>query len=156
MNTIEIRPLRRQELAAVVNLLADDALGQGRERADGDLHPDYLAAFEAIESDPAHEVLVAVANDEVLGCLQLSFLPGLSRRGMWRGQIEGVRVARSARGQGLGRQLMQWAIDACRERGCGLVQLTSDIRRTEAARFYESMGFTASHVGFKLDLLHAR
>ena len=92
MNTIEIRPLRRQELAAVVNLLADDALGQGRERADGDLHPDYVAAFEAIESDPAHEVLVAVANDEVLGCLQLSFLPGLSRRGMWRGQIEGVRV----------------------------------------------------------------
>lgn len=99
---------------------------------------------------------MAVADDEVLGCLQLSFPPGLSRRGMWRGQIEGPRVARSARGRGLGRQLMQWAIDACRERGCGLVQLTSDIRRTEAARFYVSMGFTASHVGFKLDLPHAR
>ena len=152
MSTLEIRPVRRRELAAVVNLLADDALGQGRERADGDLHPDYLAAFEAIESDPAHEVLVAVANDEVLGCLQLSFLPGLSRRGMWRGQIEGVRVARSARGQGIGQQLLRRAITVCHERGCGLVQLTSDVRRTDAARFYEALGFSATHVGFKLGL----
>lgn len=149
---VYIRPARPEEVAAIVDLLADDDLGRGRERPGDDLHPDYLAAFAVISGHPDHALQVAVAGDEVLGCLQLSFLPGLSRRGMWRGQVEGVRVARQARDRGIGRLLMQWAIDACRQRGCGLVQLTSDVRRTDAARFYRSLGFVDSHLGFKLDL----
>ena len=152
MTELEFRRARASELPTLVDMLADDDLGRGRERAGADLHPDYLAAFEAISAHPDHELLVAVEGEQVLACLQTSFLPGLSRRGMWRGQVEGVRVARGARGRGIGNRLVREAINRCRARGCRLVQLTSDKRRTDAARFYESLGFVASHEGFKLDL----
>src|SRR5690606_23446819 len=140
MTELEFRTARPGELPTLVDMLADDDLGRGRERAGAGLHPDYLAAFEAISAHPDHELLVAVEGGQLLACLQLSFLPGLSRRGMWRGQIEGVRVARGARGRGIGHQLMREAINRCRARGCGLVQLTSDKQRGDAGRFYQSLG----------------
>ncbi len=138
-----------QDLPAIVALLADDVLGAARE-APGD--PAYAAAFAAIDADPNQLLVVAEQDARILGCLQLTFLPGLSHRGAWRGQIESVRVAADQRGTGLGRRFLEWAIAQCRARGCRLVQLTTDKSRTDARRFYESLGFTASHEGMKLAL----
>lgn len=137
------------DLDAIVAMLADDMLGAAREKP-GD--PAYAAAFRAIESDPNQLLAVAEEEGRVVGCLQLSFIPGLSRLGMWRGQIESVRIAASHRGAGLGRRMFEWAIEQCRARGCGLVQLTTDKARPDARRFYESLGFAASHEGMKLAL----
>lgn len=134
------------DLDAIVALLADDMLGATREKP-GD--PVYAAAFAAIEADPNQFLAVVEEAGRIVGCLQLSFIPGLSRRGMWRGQIESVRIAASQRGAGLGRRMFEWAIETCRARGCGLVQLTTDKARPDARRFYESLGFTASHEGMK-------
>jgi GNAT superfamily N-acetyltransferase len=146
-----IRPARREDLPAIVALLADDPIGAGRESA-AELAP-YERAWAAVEASPSACVVVAEAADgTVVGTLQLDLLPSLSRRGMLRAQVEGVRVARSARGSGVGRELLEWAIAEARRAGCGLVQLTSDTRREDAARFYEALGFTASHRGFKLAL----
>ncbi len=137
----------------IVGLLADDVLGAARDGSGdaGELAP-YRRAFEAINADPAHLLLVAEADGDILATMQLSFLPGLSRRGALRAQIEAVRVHAEHRGSGLGREMVTWAIDEARRRGCALVQLTSDKRRPEAHRFYSRMGFVASHEGFKLDL----
>jgi GNAT superfamily N-acetyltransferase len=112
----------------------------------------YRAAFAAIESDPNQFLAVAVQDARVVGTLQLTFIPGLSRHGAWRGQIEAVRVASELRGSGLGRRLIEWAIAQCRARGCGLVQLTTDRTRPDAHRFYEALGFVASHIGYKMSL----
>jgi len=109
----------------------------------------YRAAFEAIDRDQNQLLAVVTDGDRVIGTLQITFIPGLSRKGMWRGQIEGVRIAASHRGAGLGGRVFEWAIAACRSRGCGLVQLTTDRERPEAHRFYERLGFTASHLGYK-------
>ena len=149
---LRFREARRDEVAALVALLADDALGKQREESAESLPAEYLDAFEAIDADPNHELIVAERSGELVGVLQLSFLPGLSHRGAWRAQIEGVRVASSARGGGLGRTLLEHAIARARERGCRLVQLTSDKRRADAQRFYASLGFEATHEGFKLPL----
>lgn len=139
------------DLEAIVALLADDPLGRERESAaTGGLDPRYRETFAAIERDPNQLLAVAARDETVIGVLQLSFIPGLTRRGMWRGQIEGVRVAAGERGTGVGQAFIEWAIGQCRERGCGLVQLTSDKRRPGAHRFYESLGFEASHEGYKL------
>lgn len=140
------------DLPAIIALLADDRLGQGREDAADPPNPAYLASFAAIAADANQYLAVAENEGCVIGCLQLSFIPGLSRLGMWRGQIEGVRIAADRRGDGLGRQMFAWAIAECRARGCGLVQLTTDKQRPEARRFYESLGFVASHDGLKLVL----
>lgn len=144
------RRARAADLPAILALLADDALGAGRE-APNDIAP-YQVAFAAIEADPAQ--LLAVADDDgrVVGTLQLTLIPGLARACALRGQIEAVRVARDRRGSGLGRAMMEWAIAECRDRGCALVQLTSDRARADAHRFYDGLGFTASHLGYKLDL----
>lgn len=142
----------RADLPAIIALLAHDALGQGREDASDPPNPAYMAAFAAIEADPNQYLAVAESAGRVVGCLQLSFIPGLSRLGMWRGQIESVRIAEDQRGEGLGRRLFEWAIDECRQRGCGLVQLTTDKQRPDAKRFYEALGFVASHDGMKLML----
>lgn len=101
---------------------------------------------------PNEFLAVADRNGEVVGCLQLTLIPGLSRIGLKRGQIESVRIASNLRSSGLGRKLFEWAIQECRRRGCGLVQLTTDKSRPDALRFYQSLGFAASHVGLKLDL----
>ena len=140
------------DLPSIVAMLADDALGQGREDPSQPPAAVYVAAFAAIDADPNQHLMVAVEGEGVMGCLQLSFIPGLSRQGMWRGQIESVRVAAPSRGRGLGREMLVWAIERCRERGCGLVQLTTDKSREDAVAFYASLGFKASHEGMKLDL----
>ncbi|MBR0653098.1 GNAT family N-acetyltransferase [Roseomonas terrae] len=137
------------DLPAIVALLADDVLGAARERP-GD--PAYDDAFAAIDADPNQFLAVVEDGGRMIGCLQLSFIPGLSRMGLWRGQIESVRIAASHRGAGLGRRMFEWAIEQCRVRGCGLVQLTTDKARPDARRFYESLGFAASHEGMKLSL----
>ena len=139
------------DLPDLVALLADDVLGAGREGGGQDLAP-YARAFTAVDADPAHLLVVVVARDAVVGTLQLSFLPGLSRRGALRAQIEGVRVRADHRGAGLGEALLRWAVAEARRRGCGLVQLTTDRARTDAHRFYERLGFVASHAGYKLGL----
>ena len=140
------------DLPAIIALLMDDPLGKLREDLGTPLNPVYLAAFEAIERDPNQLLVVADMAGEVVGSLQLTFIPGLSRLGMWRGQIEAVRVASSQRGSGVGKAMIRWAIEECRRRGCGLVQLTTDKRRIEAHRFYDGLGFKASHEGMKLAL----
>jgi GNAT superfamily N-acetyltransferase len=140
------------DLAAIVSLLANDPLGNTREQPGLPLHPAYIEAFAAIERDQNQLLAVADRDGRIVGVLQLSFIPGLSRTGMWRGQIEGVRVAARDRDAGIGRSMIEWAIAECAKRGCGLVQLTSDKRRPGAHRFYEGLGFRATHEGYKLDL----
>lgn len=138
------------DVPQIVALIGDDQIGAGRDG--GNLAP-YVRAFAAIDADPAQ--LLAVAADRsggVVATLQLTVIPGLARRGTLRAQIEAVRVARVLRGQGLGTSLLEWAVREAAERGCGLVQLTSDKRRAEAHRLYERLGFVASHEGFKLRL----
>jgi len=149
METIAFRRARASDLSAIVALLADDPIGRLREDATDPPLAAYLDAFAAIDADPNQLLAVATAGDRVVGTLQITFIPGLSRRGSWRGQIEGVRIASDHRGAGLGRRAFEWAIEACRSRGCALVQLTTDRERPEAHRFYERLGFTGSHLGYK-------
>lgn len=146
------RRAEERDLIEIVAMLADDVLGAAREDQSVPLNKAYLDAFAAIGRDENQFLLVVEADGQVAGCLQLSFIPGLSRLGMWRGQIESVRIARDHRGQSLGRQMLEWAIGQCREKGCGLVQLHTDISRKDAIRFYEQLGFKASHAGMKLAL----
>jgi GNAT superfamily N-acetyltransferase len=150
VNDVEIRRARREDVAAIVALLADDPLGAGRE--DPDALARYAAAFDVIDADPSELLVVGVDGATVVATMQLSFLPGMTRGATKRMQVEGVRVAGSHRGGGLGRRLLAWAIGRARQEGCGLVQLTSDRRRPDAHRFYEGLGFEATHVGFKLQL----
>ena len=150
MGDLAIRPATADDVAAIVAMLADDPLGAQRESPD-DLAP-YLTALERLASDPNQHLVVAVRDGRVVGTLQLTVIPGLSRRGTVRSIIEGVRIHGDERGSGLGTQLIDWAIDESRRQGCQLVQLTSDNTRTDSHRFYERLGFTASHVGFKLQL----
>ncbi|WP_433605616.1 GNAT family N-acetyltransferase [Dactylosporangium sp. CA-139114] len=153
MTQVRIRKATEADVPAIVALLADDALGAGRESPD-DLSP-YQRAFAAVVADANQVLVVAERDGRTVGTLQLTLLPGLARRGATRGQIEAVRVAGDERGSGLGATLMQWAIDEARARGCQLVQLTSDVSRTDAHRFYERLGFAPTHVGFKLNLASA-
>ena len=150
MSDFEIRRATADDIPAIVAMLADDPLGARRESPD-DLAP-YQGAFERIDRDPGQRLVVAVRDGRTVGTLQLTVIPGLSRRGATRSIIEGVRIHSDERGGGLGTQLIQWAVDASRREGCVLVQLTSDATRTDAHRFYERLGFEASHVGFKLAL----
>jgi GNAT superfamily N-acetyltransferase len=162
--TISFRDARREDVPVIVAMLADDFLGAARETADAadsagavdgagaELDEAYWTAFGQIESDPRNRLIVAESDGKVAGTLQLTLLPGLSRHGMLRAQIEAVRVAAWTRGQGLGRQMIEWAVAEARRNGCGMVQLTSDKRRADAIRFYESIGFEATHEGLKLPL----
>ncbi|WP_144295000.1 GNAT family N-acetyltransferase [Rhodoligotrophos appendicifer] len=152
MPEIGFRRATSADLPAIVALLADDALGQSREDPSLPLRESYMTAFAAIDADPNQLLAVATHEGDVVGTVQLSFLPGLSRMGAWRGQIEGVRIAERLRGTGAGRQMLQWAIKECRARGCVLVQLTTDKARPDAHRFYEQLGFTASHLGYKMPI----
>jgi GNAT superfamily N-acetyltransferase len=149
---VAFRRATEADLPALVAMLADDALGATREDPRLPLDERYLAAFRAISADPNQMLLVAEGEGAVLGCLQLTFLPGLARLGAWRGQIEAVRVARGRRGGGIGRRMLAHAIELCRARGCRMVQLTTDKSRQDAHRFYAELGFVASHEGMKLAL----
>jgi GNAT superfamily N-acetyltransferase len=142
----------RDDLPAIVAMLADDALGATREQLASPLPAEYYAAFDAIERDPNNELIVADLNGKAVGVLQLTYLPGLSRLGSWRALIEGVRVDASMRSAGLGRKLIAFAVERARARSCRLMQLTSDKMRPDAIRFYVSLGFVASHEGLKLPL----
>ena len=152
-SSITLRRATCGDLPAIVNLLVDDPLGMTREAASEacDFGP-YEAAFAAIDTDQAQLLVVATDGIEVVATMQLSFIPGMARRGALRAQAETVRVAASHRSRGLGGAMLQWAIDEARRRGCALVQLTTDKARADAHRFYERLGFTASHEGFKLQL----
>ncbi|MFG3589017.1 GNAT family N-acetyltransferase [Streptomyces sp. NPDC047990] len=150
MGDLEIRPAVADDVPAIVAMLADDALGAQRESPD-DLTP-YLAALERLSGDPHQHLVVAVREGRIVGTLQLTIIPGLSRRGATRALIEAVRVHTDERGSGLGTRIIEWAIAESRRQECRLVELTSDASRTDAHRFYERLGFTASHLGFKLAL----
>ena len=140
-------------LFSIVGLLAADQLGRAREKPSLPLASEYLQAFHAIDADDNQILAVAKdVNGLIVGTLQISFLPGISRMGAWRGQIEAVRVAETHRGSGLGQSMFEWAISMCRKKGCQLVQLTTDKSRPDAHRFYEKLGFEASHLGYKLAL----
>lgn len=150
MGDLEIRRATADDLPLIVAMLADDPLGAQRESLD-DLTP-YLAALERLNADPNQHLVVAVREGRVVGTLQLMIISGLSRKGATRSIIEGVRIHADERGSGLGTQLIEWATEESRRQDCQLVQLTSDSSRRDAHRFYERLGFTASHVGFKLQL----
>ena len=149
---VTIREADETDLEAIVAMLADDPLGKTRERFETPLPEAYRAAFRAIRAQAGNGVLVAVREGRVVGCLQLTVIPGLSRLGMSRAQIEGVRIASSERGRRIGERLVEEAVTRARAAGCGLIQLTTDATRADAHRFYERLGFTASHVGMKLAL----
>ena len=152
MSAVTFRRATAADLPAIVAMLADDGLGRGREDASLPLARGYTDAFAAIEADPNQLLAVADSDGVVVGTLQLTFLPGLSHKGAWRGQVESVRVASSRRGTGLGQAMLEWAVAECRARGCRMVQLTTDKSRDDAHRFYARLGFVASHEGFKLKL----
>ncbi|GAB3880790.1 GNAT family N-acetyltransferase [Terrabacter terrigena] len=150
MTGLTIRRAMRGDVPAIVAMLADDPLGAGRE--DPADTQTYHAAYDRVVADPGQHLVVAERDGTVVGTLQLTVIPGLSRRGATRTIIEAVRVADGERGSGLGTELVTWAVEESRRLGATLVQLTSDASRTDARRFYERLGFEASHVGFKLRL----
>ena len=147
--TLVFRKALGIDLPAIVRMLTDDELGMNREDGSGDISS-YRSAFLDIDSDPNQFLCVVESDGQVVGTLQLTFIPGLSRGGAKRGQIEAVRVARDRRNEGIGRAMFDWAIEQCHVQRCALVQLTTDKARPDAHRFYESLGFEASHVGYKL------
>ncbi|HEV2066829.1 MAG TPA: GNAT family N-acetyltransferase [Thermomicrobiales bacterium] len=150
MAEITIRPAARDDVPAIVDMLADDVLGAARESPD-DLTP-YYEAFAVIDTHPDQMLMVAERDGRIAGTAQLTFMAGLSHRGMTRAEIEAVRVHRTARGTGLGTLLIRWCIECARRHGCGVVQLTSNASRADAHRFYARLGFEQSHVGFKMRL----
>ncbi len=152
MSTPIIRIANSEDLVGIIALLADDPLGQSREILSPLPDQSYIDAFAAIDEDDNQVLAVVEYDQQIAGCMQISFIPGLSRTGMWRAQIESVRIAQSLRGKGSGRMMIEWAIARARDRKCGLVQLTTDKSRPEALKFYQSLGFTASHEGMKLNL----
>lgn len=155
MNNINIRKASVSDIAAVINLIADDQLGATREQVDGPVSLVYRTAFERIERQNGNDIYVAEIDGEIIGCMQLTFITGLSRKGLTRCQIEAVRISKTLRSQGIGKKMMVYAIDLAKTSGCGLVQLTTDNTREDAHRFYKKLGFVASHVGMKLDLLNS-
>jgi ribosomal protein S18 acetylase RimI-like enzyme len=151
MIDVTIRPARRDDVAAIVAMLADDHLGSARERVEDPLPRSYYAAFESISSAPHLQMVVAEdANGRVVGCLQLAVLPGLSSQGASRGIIEDVRVAGDCRSRGIGEALVRWAIAQARAAGCGLVELFTHQSRVDAQRFYKRLRFEPSHLGMTM------
>jgi GNAT superfamily N-acetyltransferase len=152
MSGVTLRLARRDEVPAIVAMLADDDLGNNREDASDPLPQIYYDAFDAMTKEPNNRLMIAEQDGAIVGTLQITFIRGVSRMGAKRAQIEAVRVASGDRGKGLGRQIFLAAIALARAEGCSLVQLTTDKKRADARRFYESLGFVASHEGMKLSL----
>ena len=148
-STVRIRAARREDVPAIVRLLADDTLGAKREQATDPLPQAYWNAYDAMTAHGGNELLIAEDDGEIVGCLQLTVIPGLSRMGMTRGQLEGVRVSSKHRGRRIGEALVAAATDRARALGCSLVQLTTDKTRVDAHRFYERLGFESTHIGMK-------
>jgi len=149
---LRFRHAVRSDLPAIVHMLVEDELSAQRERSEMPLPQSYYDAFAAIEVDLNQELIVAEMDGEVVGTLQLMFLPSISYQGGTRAQVESVRVIERLRGQGIGADMMEWAIERARQRGCHLMQLTSHKSRKDAHRFYERLGFTKSHIGMKISL----
>ncbi|MFI8684535.1 GNAT family N-acetyltransferase [Rossellomorea sp. NPDC077527] len=149
---LRFREAAEKDVDCIVAMLADDVLGRKRERYEHPLPQSYLQAFKAINSDPNNELVVACDGKEVVGVQQITFTPYLTHQGGWRATIEGVRTSASVRGEGVGTKLIQWAIRRAEARGCHLIQLTTDKQRPDALRFYERLGFQATHEGLKLKL----
>ncbi|HKO71633.1 MAG TPA: GNAT family N-acetyltransferase [Bradyrhizobium sp.] len=150
ISAISIRRARRDDVGAIVAMLADDPLGSGRERVEQPLPSPYFRAFEAVENDPNIELVVAEQGGVVVGCLQLCILAGLSSQGASRALVEDVRVATHCRSRGIGEQMLQWAIAEARARGCRLIELLTHNTRVDAQRFYKRLGFQPSHVGMTI------
>jgi GNAT superfamily N-acetyltransferase len=149
---LKFRQATREDLPEIVRMLADDFLGARRERYDNPLPESYVKAFEEIEADKNNELIVAEKDGEVIGTLQITFTPSISFQGGKRATVESVRVDAKYRGQGVGKELMKWAINRAREEDCFAVQLTTNAEREDAHRFYENLGFKGSHLGMKLYL----
>ncbi|KAB2329522.1 GNAT family N-acetyltransferase [Cytobacillus depressus] len=149
---MEFRMAKKSDLKEIVRLLADDELGSKREKYENPLPEAYYSAFSEIENQCGNQILLVIEGEIVIGCLQLTIIPGLARLGMKRAQIEGVRVDQNYRGQKIGEALFREAIKIAKSEGCGLVQLTTDKERKNAFRFYEKLGFTSTHEGMKLIL----
>ena len=143
------RNAKPQDLPFIIGLIVEDAVVATDDSVANAMHAEYTQALAAIDASPNEEMFVVEDGGKPIGCFQLTYLPGLMRRGMWRGMIEVVHVADGLRGRGHGSEMMRWALEHCRERGCGMVQLTSNKKRTDAHRFYERLGFEKSHEGFK-------
>ncbi len=150
--TMLIRTAETDDLPALVAMLADDILGQSREDASLPLKQGYTDAFAAIAADPYNDIIVGELDGTVMAMMQFTVSPSISFKGRSRAQIESVRVAKDYRGGGYGRKMFEWAIDEARRRNCHLVQLSTNADRKDAARFYEDLGFTASHIGMKMVL----
>lgn len=149
---LKFRQATREDLPEIVRMLADDFLGAQRERFENPLPESYLKAFAEIEADKNNELIVAEMDGEIVGTLQITFTPSISFQGGKRATVESVRVDEKYRGQGIGKELMKWAIERAREENCVSMQLTTNIERTDAHRFYENLGFKKSHLGMKLNL----
>ncbi|WP_408015243.1 GNAT family N-acetyltransferase [Rossellomorea arthrocnemi] len=149
---LHFRQAVERDVDRIVEMLADDVLGSKRERYEHPLPESYIQAFKAIDSDPNNELVVACDGEKIVGVQQITFTPYLTHQGGWRATIEGVRTSASVRGEGVGTKLIQWAIGRAEERGCHLIQLTTDKQRPDALRFYERLGFQATHEGLKLKL----
>jgi len=149
---VVFRLAKRDDLPAIVRLLTDDDLGSQRERYENPLPESYFMAYEQIERDSNHELIVAELNGAVIGTLHLMFLPSISFQGGLRAQVESVRVDKLYQGQGIGSDMMKWAIERAEGRGAHVVQLTTHQSRAGAHRFYERLGFKGSHLGMKLSL----
>ena len=149
---LHFRKAQVKDIPDLVQMLSDDELGAAREDNSLPVNQRYQNAFHSIDQDPNNELTVVVSNDEIVGMLQLTFIPYLTHTGSWRCLIEGVRINSKYRGMKLGSKFLNWAIERARARKCSLVQLTSDKRRLDAMRFYENLGFKATHEGFKLKL----
>ncbi len=149
---LDFRSAVDDDLPAMISLLADDEIGKTREDTSSPINPAYQDAMQNILSDPNNDLIAITKDGALIGMLQLTFIPYLTHTGSWRCLVEGVRVRKDYRGLGIGTKAFQWAIDTARVRGCKLIQLTSDKRRPKAIAFYESLGFSASHEGFKLSL----
>ncbi|SNZ10202.1 transcriptional regulator [Terribacillus aidingensis] len=149
---IHFRTATEEDLSSIVAMLADDVLGKERECYEDPLPLSYIKAFQAIVSDSNNELVVACYGNKVIGVEQITFTPYLTHQGGWRATIEGVRTLASVRGSGVGTQLINWAIQRAKERDCHVIQLTTDKKRPNALRFYERLGFKATHEGLKLKL----
>ncbi len=151
-NQVTFREATIQDLDRIVYMLSDDVLGNKRELYKQPLPESYIKAFQSINTDPNNELIVACYGEEIVGVQQITFTPYMTHQGGWRATIEGVRTASLERGKGIGSMLIRWAIQRAKERGCHMVQLTTDKKRPEALHFYEKLGFKASHEGLKLHL----
>jgi GNAT superfamily N-acetyltransferase len=149
---VSFREAKRDDIPAIVGLLADDPLGSTRETPGEELPEAYWTAYEAIDRDPNNMLIVAEIDGRVAGTLQLTYIPSLTYTGGERAQIEGIRVAAEQRGHGVGQKLIAWVVEQARARGCRVVQLTTDRQRPDAIRFYQKIGFVPSHMGMKYHL----